>query len=163
MNQFDQYTQIQTFKTSRLLLDAPRAQVWPYLLDFSSFNDTFERIEVLSGEPNIVGTISRLTKRQGEWWTPPYLVKIVHIDPGSQIVWKMYPEEGEAFSAFVDFSLDEVGDQTAFVIRLYKDNRVTVRSAEQLAAEKDRIWQASAKLEREVMFPNLKRLVERRK
>jgi hypothetical protein len=163
MNQFDQYCQIQTFKTSRLLLEAPRATVWPLLLDFSSFNDTFERIEVLSGTPNTVGAISRLTKRQGEWWMPPYLVKIVHIDPGKQIVWKMFPEEGEVFSAFVDFSLDEVGEQTSFVIRLYKDNRVTVRSVERLAAEKERIHQASERLEREVMFPNLKRLVEQRK
>lgn len=161
MNQLDQYSQVQTHKLSQVVLAAPRERVWPYILDYSSFNDTFEKIELLAGEPNKVGAISRLTKRQGKWFLPPYLVKIIHIEDGHQIVWKMYPEQGDDSSSFVDFSLTDVADGTLFAIRLYKENRISIRGPEQIAAFSAELNASAGRLHHEVSFPNLKRLVER--
>ena len=160
MNQFDQYRQIQTFKTSELLVEAPSEIVWPFLLDFASINDTFERVELLSGVQNTVGAISRLTKRKGKWWMPPYLVKIIHLDPSKQIVWKMFPEEGEEFSRFVDFSLSKIERKTLFTIRLYMEQRLTVRSSEEETTAAQLMIETSGRLHREVLLPNLKRLAE---
>lgn len=160
MNQLDQYSQVQTYKLSQAVIKAPAARIWPHLLDFSSFNDTFEKIEVLVGEPNAVGTISRLTKKQGPFWIPPYLVKIVHIEVNRTVVWKMYPEQGDDATAFVDFSLTEVEGGTLFAIRNYKENRVSIRSLSQQIAYSSQTNEAAGKLHYEVSIPNLKKLVE---
>ena len=161
VNELDQYRQVHIFKTSEVLIEAPTDIVWPYLLEFSSFNDTFERVELLSGVQNTVGAISRLTKRKGEWWIPPFLVKIIHLNPGRQIVWKVFPEEGEAFSRYSDFNLRAVDQGTLFNIRAYEEHRFAPRSSEEEAKAIEAMRQASDRLHREVLFPNLKRLAER--
>lgn len=160
MNSSDDRIQIQVHKSSELALNAPRAKVWPFILNFSSFNDTFEKIEVIEGEPNTVGAVSRLTKRKGKWWVEPYLVKIIHLDPGRQIVWKMFPESGDDFNNFVDFSLREERARTVFSIRLYKEQRIHAETPEDIERAKKAIVAASDELEQNMMFPNLKRLVE---
>jgi hypothetical protein len=153
---------VQAFNLSEAEIDAPTDVVWPYLLDFGSFNDTFEKIEVLSGSPDTVGAISRLTKRQGPWFLPPYLAKIVHIEPGRQVVWKIYPEGGDDFSAFVDFGLRETASGTTiFSIRNYKENRLTIRSPEAQAEWIRTSIETARKLHFEVSIPNLRRLAEK--
>lgn len=159
MNAQPDRVQIQVHKSSELQLDAPMARVWPFILDFSTFNDTFEKIEVIEGQANTVGAVSRLTKREGEWWMEPYLVKIVHLEPGRQVVWKMYSEKDDEFSNFVDFSLREEGARTIFMIRLYKEQYIHARTAGDVEDAKKAICAASEKLEKSLMFPNLKRLV----
>lgn len=153
--------QVQVYKSSELRLEAPIAKVWPFIVDFSSFNDTFERIDVIEGQANTVGAVSRLTKRQGEWWMEPYLVKIVHLEPGRQVVWKMYSEHNDDFNNFVDFSVREDGTGTVFAIRLYKEQFVYALTPQDVEDAKKAIFAASERIERTMMFPNLKRLVER--
>lgn len=160
MSTNDDRVQVQVYKTSELTLNAPMAKVWPFIVDFSSFNNTFEKIEVIEGKANTVGAVSRLTKQQGKWFMAPYLVKIVHLEPGRQIVWKMYPEKGDDFNSFVDFSLSESGGKTKFTIRLYKDHRVHAKTPEDIEEVKRAIVAASDTLEQTMMFPNLKRLAE---
>lgn len=160
MNSIDDRTQIEVYKSSEVTLNAPREKVWPFILNFSSFNDTFEKIEVIEGQPNTVGAVSRLTKRKGKWWMEPYLVKVIHLDPGRQIVWRMFPERGDDFNNFVDFSLREQGAKTLFSIRLYKEQRIHARTPEDIEKTKKAIIAASDELEQNMMFPNLKRLVE---
>lgn len=161
MNQLDQYRQVQIFNCGEVAIDAPARAVWPYLLDFRTFNDTFEKIELLEGEEHAVGSITRLTKSQGQWYVPPYLVKIIHLEPGKRIVWKLFPEQGEEYVAFVEFSLREEGGKTIFAIRNCKDQRVSVRSPQELAAYVREANEATARRHREVNFPNIKRLCER--
>lgn len=158
MNARNDRVQIQMHKSSELRLNAPIARVWPFIQDFSSFNDTFDRVEVIEGQANTVGAVSRLTKSRGDWWMEPYLVKIVHIEPGRQLVWKMYSEKDDSFTGFVDFNLREDGAGTIFQIRLYKEQYIG--SEADIEAAKQAMFAASHKLESTVMFPNLKRLVE---
>lgn len=153
-------TQIQVYKCTELALNAPRAKVWPFILDFSKFNDTFEKIEVIEGQANTVGAVSRLTKRKGQWWMEPYLIKIIYIEPGHKVVWKMYSEKDDEFNNFVEFGLREESAKTIFTIRLYKEHYIHAKSAQDIEDAKNAIIAASNKLEQTMMFPSLKRLTE---
>jgi hypothetical protein len=161
MNSNDGRVQIQVYKSSEVTLNAPPEKVWPFILDFSSFNDTFEKVEVIEGQANTVGAVSRLTKRKGEWWMEPYVVKIIHLEPGRKIVWKMFSEKDDEFNNFVEFSLHGEGGQTRFTIRLYKEHRIHAKTSQDIEDARKAIIAASDKLEQTIMFPNLKRLTEK--
>lgn len=160
MSANDDRIQIQVYTSTEVVLDAPREKVWPFILNFSSFNNTFEKIEVIEGQADTVGAVSRLTKRKGEWWMEPYLVKIIHLDQGRQIVWKMFPEKGDDFNHFVDFSLRDEGAKTVFTIRRYNEERIHAKTPEDIEQARKAIVAAADERTQNVMFPNLKRLVE---
>lgn len=145
-----------------MMIDAPRKAVWPYLLDFTSFNQTFEKVELLSGEENCVGAVSLLTKLQGKWFMPPYLVKVIRVIPEEQIVWKMFPREGEGFFGFVDFRIEDNEGKTKFIDQLYFEYKVPRMADAKVAEYEERLQKDYEALEKEI-FRKLKSLAERKR
>jgi hypothetical protein len=146
-------------RNTRTEINATPKKLWPYLLRFEEFNQTFEKVEVLSGAYDKVGSVSLLTKMQGEWFMPPYLVKIVRIVPEKQIVWTMFPQIGDGFFAFVDWQLVREGEQTVFVSNVYSEARMPRVADAAIPAIEEQMGAAYDKLEGYV-FPILKRLAE---
>src|SRR5437764_11597832 len=99
MQHVEQYSQAYMIRNYQLDIEAPPRAIWPLLIEFERFNQTFERVDLLSGKRDEVGSVSLLVKQQGEWYMPPYLVKIIGLTPERQIVWKMFPQEGASFVA----------------------------------------------------------------
>lgn len=160
MLQGEQISYAYLVRNSGIEIEAPAERVWPYLLRYEeSFNRTFEKVEVLSGTPDEVGSISLLTKQQGEWYMPPYYAKIVHIKPGRQIVWKLFPLEGDSFFAFVDFALSEDGGVTTFTSNVYAEFRLPLTTDANRSATEAKMAQDYERLEDHI-FPILKSLAE---
>ena len=90
----------------------------------------------------------------------PYLVKIIHIEPEKQIVWHVFPMEGDTFSVFADFSLQPVDGATRFIHRSYSQMRSPKMSGAQLLITQQHIKEANERLENEILFPKLKKFAE---
>jgi hypothetical protein len=97
-------------------LDAPIDEVWPVVLDYTTWQD-FRTAENVSGKPGEPGEIVRLLKVTEDFETPLYLARTIVLEPG-RIVWKVYPEtSGDGneflgavgFSGYVDFQVRENG------------------------------------------------------
>jgi hypothetical protein len=159
MENIEQYSHAYMVRNYHLDIEAPPKAIWPLLIEFERFNQTFERVEVLSGKRDEVGSLSLLVKQQGEWCMPPYLVKIIRLVPERQIVWKMLPQEGQSYVAFVDFSLTPEGSLTRFLCNVYTEALVPRMSDASLKALEAKMAADYEKLEGHV-FPTLKRLAE---
>ena len=129
------------------------------MLRFETYNQTFEKVELLSGKQDEVGSISLLTKKAGDMYMPPYLVKIIEVKPQKQIVWKMYPRTGDEFYCMVDFSLEPVGKATRFFLDVYSESQLPIMTEAQLETVKRDVHKMYDKLV-DMMFRNLKELAE---
>jgi hypothetical protein len=98
-------------------------------------------------------------KQQGEWFMPPYLVKIVHVEPERRVVWKMFPEHGDGFLAFVEFAISPVGSRTQFQYHVYTEALLPRMSSKELAAAEKKMADDYERLEKHI-FPILKRVAE---
>lgn len=159
MSHIEQISLAYLTRKFKLMIDAPPEAVWPHMLDFEKFNQTFERVEVLSGERNCVGTVSRLIKEEGEWYMPPYLVKIIELVPNEKIVWKMFPDQGDSFFGFVEFSLTEVEGKTEFYNGVYFEYLLPKMADDAIAEFEEKIQHDYAILEKKI-FNKLKELSE---
>lgn len=159
MHYIDQTNQIYIVRNHDVLINATPEKIWPHLLRFETYNRTFEKVELLSGEQDAVGSISLLTKKAGDMYMPPYLVKIIEVKPQKQIVWKMYPRTGNEFYCMVDFSLEPVGKATRFFVDVYSESQVPIMSKGQLETMKSDVHKMYDKLF-EMMFKNIKELTE---
>ena len=159
MHYLDQTNQIFIVRNHDVLINAPPDKIWPQVLRFETYNRTFEKVELLSGKQDAVGSISLLTKKAGDMYMPPYLVKIIEVKPQKQIVWKMYPRSGNEFYCMVDFSLEPVGKATRFFVDIYSESHVPIMSDAQLEAVKSDVHKMYDKLI-EMMFKNIKELAE---
>jgi hypothetical protein len=159
MHFIDQTSQFYIVRNHDVLLNATPEKIWPHVLRFESYNRTFEKVELLFGKQDAVGSISLLTKQAGEMYMPPYLVKVIDVKPNRQIVWKMYPRSGNEFYCMVDFSLEPVGKATRFYVDVYSENLVPIMSEKELEALKREVHGMYDKLI-EIMFTNIKKLAE---
>ena len=162
MNSNDQVTEYYFVSETGTTINAPAKCVWPFLLDFKTFNTTIESVELLSGEENQVGAVSRITKREGEWYADPYLIKVIDIQTEKRVVWHVFPLQGDAYSLFAEFSLEAQSESTRFVHRVYSQMRSPKMSAEEVSAAQQSIKENCERMEREIVFPNLKRLAEQK-
>ncbi len=162
MSSNDQVTEHYFVSETGTVINAPAKRIWPFLLDFKTFNTTIESVELLSGEENQVGAVSKIVKQEGEWYAAPYLIKIAHIQAEKQIVWHVFPLQGDAYSLFAEFSLEEVdeGGGTRFIHRVYSHMRSPKMSADELSTAQQSIKESGERMEREIVFPNLKKLAE---
>ena len=161
MNSNDQVTEHYFVEESGMTLNAPAKCIWPVLLDFKRFNTTIESVELLSGEENQLGAVSKIVKKEGEWYADPYLIKIAHIELEKQIVWHAFPMQGDAYSLFAEYSLQPQGEMTRFIHRVYSHMRSPKMSSDALSRTQTILRTGSNRLEKEIVFPNLKQLVEK--
>jgi hypothetical protein len=161
MQHVEQFSQAYMVRNFQMPIDAQPKAIWPLLVEFERFNQTFERVDVLAGKRDEVGCLSLLVKQQGEWYMAPYLVKTIRLVPERQIVWKMLPQEGASFVAFVDFLLVPEGARTNFVCNVYTEALLPRMSPETLGTVEQKMAADYEKLEGYV-FPILKRLAEKR-
>ena len=159
MQHSEQYSQAYMVHKDQFTIKAPPNVIWPLLIEFERFNQTFDRVEVIAGRRDEVGSVSLLVKQQGEWYMPPYLVKIIKIIPERQIVWKMFPVEGSSFMAFVEFSLVPEGAQTRFLCDVYTE-AIVPRMADASLRELEAKMAADYEKLGNHIFPILKRLAE---
>ena len=161
MNSNDQVTEHYFVEESGMTLNAPAKCIWPVLLDFKRFNTTIESVELLSGEENQLGAVSKIVKKEGEWYADPYLIKIAHIQSEKQIVWHAFPMQGEAYSIFAEYSLEPQGERTHFIHRVYSHMRSPKMSSAELSKTRKLMKEGSERLEKEIVFPNLRKLLEK--
>ena len=159
MHHIDQTNQLFIVRNHDVLINTTPEKLWPHVLRFETYNRTFEKVELLSGMQDTVGSISLLTKKVGDMYMPPYLVKVIEVKPQRQIVWKMYPRTGNEFYCMVDFSLEPVGKATRFFVDVYSESQVPIMSEAQLERLKSDIHKMYDKL-MEMMFKNIKDLAE---
>ena len=159
MENVEQISLAYMIRNTRTRINAPAAAIWPFLLRFESFNQTFEKVEVLSGTLDTVGSVCLLTKQEGEWYMPPYLVKILLIEAEKQIVWKMLPHQGDSYTAFVDFSLAPDGEGAIFTSNVYTEAKIPRVGDAELREIERQMAENYDKLE-SYIFPILKNLAE---
>lgn len=113
----DKVGAVDFFFSGEFGLDAPAAEVWPVVLDYTAWQD-FRAAENVSGKSGEPGEVVRLLKVTDDFETPPYLARTIVLEPGRRIVWKVYPEKSGAgdeflgavgFSGYVDFQVRENG------------------------------------------------------
>jgi hypothetical protein len=110
------------FWDSELVLNAPPQAIWPYLVNYPSWQ-SYSKVERIFGRAGEVGEVVKLIKEEKGFVFPAYYARTIKIEPGYRIVWKTFLEKGtteiDRFG-IVDFRLYEgkAEGETRFVDHL---------------------------------------------
>lgn len=144
-------------------LDLPAQEVWPYVVDFPSWQN-YSRVEHVSGKPGREGEVRLLQNAEKGFEVPPFYARTIKLEPGHRIVWKCYPslkETGKEFIGFAEFRLDEEQGRTRFSYSiLYEFQMPRSNEIEREAFLKQQHENMDALFA--LFVPRLKRLVEKR-
>ena len=105
------------------------SEVWPLLLNYEAWNPSFSDAQVsqIVGDPRSEGGIVLIRKNfkdgTGEP-IPEFYAETAKLVQNQQIVWYVYPKEGQVFRNFVDFRLREVSQGVNFSIHYYAQDRL---------------------------------------
>src|SRR4051812_23883903 len=103
--------------TGGLLIDASVDEVWPHMIDYTTWQD-FPEARTVAGEPGTEGEVVLLQKNFEGTLTPPYYARTIKREPGKRIIWKCFPDDSAesdffgavGFSGTVEFSLAPAGE-----------------------------------------------------
>ncbi len=115
---------------------------WRSLLDYQSWNPSFADSEVVTvkGAPRTEGEVVLIKKKLLDVTgapLPQFFAETVRLVPSRQVVWYVYPKDGDSFRNFVDFRLSETSEGVRFEIHYYAQDRL----AEDLLRKQRREYQ----------------------
>lgn len=143
-----------------VMINAPVEKVWRHAVNYPSWQ-TFSTVRHISGTPGQEGEVVLLKKEEG-FEFPPYLARIIKLDPGSRIIWKTYPQEGDTgteFFGIVKFTVEEASGKTRFSYELLYEFLIPYQHESELQDFYKKQYAGSEEVFASI-FPKLKRLAE---
>lgn len=99
-------------------IDRPLDYVWSRFVDIRSWMSHLQFDEV-SGPPNDVGELRRVTQRGQTGTIRSYHIKTIHVEPLKRFVVKVLPGEGIDHFGFAAFNFESTGKSTKVVYDIY--------------------------------------------
>lgn len=145
--------------TRQIILDAPPAHAWPFLIDFTAWQN-YPIAEHVSGPRGGEGEVVLLKKDETGFSFPPYFARTCILDAPHRVVWKTYPNEGpepQSFVGIVDFSMQAIGEGAKLSLQLFYEMNPTPEVADVQAFRADYYRSTSEMFD--AVLPRLQRLV----
>jgi hypothetical protein len=117
------------FEEGEMMIDAPVREVWPYVVDYSSWQ-AYSIVQHVSGKPGQEGEVV-LLKKETSAQSTPYYARTIKLEPGRRVVWKTFRENVEYFG-IVEFRTYESGGKTRFCYSLLYEHSVPYEKESEL-------------------------------
>lgn len=141
-----------------LMLNASPKDVWPHVLDYSSWQN-YSIVQHVSGPPGQEGEVVLLQKDEAGVKSTPYLARTIKLDPGRRVIWKTYRENANYFG-IVEFRIDEMQGKTRFYWSLLYEHIVSYEHESELETFRRQQYAYFDTLS-SCIFPKLKKRVEK--
>src|SRR5688572_1704858 len=95
---------------------------WKLMLNYRAWNPNFAgaKVTLISGQPQSAGELNLIQLFDSTGVpVPEFFAATVKVTPPRDIVWYVYPKEGNAFCNFVHFWLEEVQRGVRFTVYYY--------------------------------------------
>jgi hypothetical protein len=104
------------------LIDAPRAQAFDWMIDYTAYNPTFagSNVERVRGEQYAEGEVVAISKLADDGSPQtPFLCETAKFVPGERIVWYLSSPEADTARTYTDFSLRDTPEGVLFEINYF--------------------------------------------